>query len=510
MAEPLLELLNISKAFSGVQALRRVSLTLHAGEVLALVGENGAGKSTLLKILAGVQPANEGEIRIDGKPVRIANPGAAQKLGIAMIHQELQQVPELTVAQNLFLGAPEVRGGVWLNRAHMRTESLRALARLDASINPDQPIKQLRVAQRQIVEIAKALLRNARIVAMDEPTSSLTPQEFVRLKEIIRLLQQDGVGIIYVSHKFEEIRQVCSRAVVLRDGVTVGAADLADTPDSGLVRWMVGRTLDAETHVSHVRPQETVLRVDGVSWRKMVTDASFEVRHGEILGVAGLIGSGRTELMRLIAGLEQPDTGTIEIHGRSRRLRSRRDGIRAGVGLVPEDRKREAIVPQRPIFLNVGLPRLRQFSPGYFLREGRLRQTVQRLTESVHLRPPNVNRHIRLLSGGNQQKAIICRWLLADSDILILDEPTRGVDVGAKAEIYRLMEKLASEGRAIIAVSSELPEILRISDRVLIMRAGHPPVMLERAGLTEEIIMQHAIAAKVDPIPEPAVSTLQS
>ncbi len=496
MAEPLLELLNISKAFSGVQALRQVSLSLRAGEVLALVGENGAGKSTLLKILAGVQPADEGEIRIDGQPVRIGNPHAAQKLGIAMIHQELQQVPELTVAQNLFLGAPEVRAGVWLDRARMHTESRRVLARLDDSIDPDRPIKQLRVAQRQIVEIGRALLRQARIVAMDEPTSSLTPQEFVRLKEIIRLLQQDGVGIIYVSHKFEEIRQVCGRATVLRDGVTVGSADLADTPDSGLVRMMVGRTLDAETHVSHVRPQETVLRVNGVRWRKMVTGASFELRHGEILGVAGLIGSGRTELVRLIAGLERPEAGTIEIHGRPRRLRSRRDGIRAGVGLVPEDRKREAIVPQRPVFLNVGLPRLRQFSPGYLLRESRLRQSVRRLTESVRLRPPDVNRSIRLLSGGNQQKAIICRWLLAKSDILILDEPTRGVDVGAKAEIYRLMEKLASEGRAIIAVSSELPEILRISDRVLIMRAGAAPVMLEREGLTEEIIMRHAVAAK--------------
>ena len=494
MSEYLLELEHIAKAFLGVQALKGVSLQVRPGEAHALVGENGAGKSTLLKILSGVQPADAGEIRLDGRPVHVGDPKAAQRLGVAMIHQELQQVPELTVTQNLFLGAPERRaGGLWLDRARMEADARRVLARLDPSIDPRRPVKQLSVAQRQVVEIGRALLRQARIVAMDEPTSSLTPTEFLRLKEIIRLLQRDGVGVIYVSHKLEEVRQVCQRATVLRDGALVGTVDLAHTSNGELVRMMVGRALEAETHVSHVRPGETVLRVDGLCWRGAVRDASFELRRGEILGVAGLIGAGRTELMRLIAGLERPDAGTLTIHGRPRRLRSRRQGIRAGVGLVPEDRKREAIVPQRPVFLNVGLPRLPRFTRLGFLRSGQLRAAVERLTGSVRLRPPDVRRPIRLFSGGNQQKAIICRWLLADSDILILDEPTRGVDVGAKAEIYRLMENLAAEGRSIIAVSSELPEVLRVSDRVLVMRAGAAPVMLPREGLTEEAIMRHAV-----------------
>lgn len=495
MSEYLLELDHIAKGFLGVQALKGVSLQLHPGEALALVGENGAGKSTLLKILSGVQPADAGEIRLDGAPVRITDPKTAQRLGVAMIHQELQQVPEMTVTQNLFLGAPERRaGGLWLHRARMETEARQVLARLDASIDPRVPVKRLSVAQRQVVEIGRALLRRARIVAMDEPTSSLSPTEFQRLKEIIRLLQRDGVGVIYVSHKLDEVREVCTRATVLRDGALVGTVELADTPNNELVRMMVGRALEAETHTSHVRPGETVLQATGLRWRGAVRDASFELRRGEILGVAGLIGSGRTELMRLIAGLEQPDAGTLTIHGQPRRLRSRRQGIRAGVGLVPEDRKREALVPLRPVFLNVGLPRLPRFTRGGFLlRHGSLRAAVERLTGSVRLRPPDVRRSIRLFSGGNQQKAIICRWLLADSDILILDEPTRGVDVGAKAEIYRLMENLAAEGRSIIAVSSELPEVLRVSDRVLVMRAGAAPVMLPREGLTEEIIMRHAV-----------------
>ncbi len=494
MSEFLLELNHIAKAFLGVRALKGVSLQLRPGEALALVGENGAGKSTLLKILSGVQPADSGDLLVDGAPVRITDPKAAQRLGVAMIHQELQQVPEMTVTQNLFLGAPERRaGGLWLHRARMETEAREVLARLDASIDPRSPVKRLSVAQRQVVEIGRALLRRARIVAMDEPTSSLSPTEFLRLKEIIRLLQRDGVGVIYVSHKLDEVREVCSRATVLRDGALVGTVELADTPNDELVRMMVGRALEAETHTSHVRPGETVLQAEGLRWRDAVRDASFELRRGEILGVAGLIGSGRTELMRLIAGLERPDAGTLTIHGRPRRLRSRRQGIRAGVGLVPEDRKREALVPLRPVFLNVGLPRLNRFTRFSFLRSGRLRQAVERLTGSVHLRPPDVRRSIRFFSGGNQQKAIICRWLLADSDILILDEPTRGVDVGAKAEIYRLMENLAAEGRSIIAVSSELPEVLRVSDRVLVMRAGAAPVMLPREGLTEEAIMRHAV-----------------
>ena len=493
MSEYLLELEDISKSFPGVRALEKVSMRVERGEVHALVGENGAGKSTLLNILSGVHHADSGSIKIDGHSVHIPNPQAAQRAGISMIHQELQQVPELTVAQNLFLGSPPKHCGVFTDVVKMRREARRVLSGLDSTINVSTPLKSLSVAQRQIIEIARALLQKARVVAMDEPTSSLTPQEFERLVGMIQDLSEHGVSVIYVSHKFDEIRRVCQRATVLRDGRLIGVADLNAVDDHGLVRMLVGRALDSCVHTSHVRPNEVVLRVENLRWKGSVRDVSFDLRRGEILGVAGLIGSGRTEMARIIAGLEKAEEGIIEVKGKRSNHRSRRQAIQEGIGLLPEDRKREGIIPQRPIFLNVALPNLRRFSRYQIIRFGALRQNVAQFTRQINLRPPDVNREIRFFSGGNQQKALVCRWLYAGTDILIFDEPTRGIDVGAKQEIYQLLEQLAAEGKAVIAISSELPEIIRISDRVLVMRAGAAPTLLESQNLNEETIIRHAI-----------------
>ena len=496
MGDYLLELENITKSFPGVRALDGVSLQVKPGEVHALVGENGAGKSTLLNILSGGFPADSGEVRIAGKPITHSSPRAARDAGIAMIHQELQQIPELSVAQNLFLGSPATRMGVFTDLPRMRREAAEVLKRLDPSIDVRAPIKSFSVAQRQLVEIGRALHQQSRIVAMDEPTSSLTPKEFERLAQIIAELQGRGVAIIYVSHKLDEIRKVCQRATVLRDGkVIITDLDMRDTPDHEIVRLMVGRALAARTHTSY-RTDKVALRLQGLSWRKLIKDVSFDLHRGEVLGIAGLVGSGRTKLVRVIAGLERQTAGQIFFGSQPVELRSRRHAIRLGVGLVPEERKREAIVPQRPVVVNVGLPDLKKHAVGGLIRYSSLRAEAKKLTERMRMRPPDVDRQIRLFSGGNQQKAIIARWLYAEVDILIFDEPTRGIDVGAKQDIYSIIEELARAGKAILVVSSELPEVMWVSDRVLVMRAGSPPTLLDRAELSEERIMQHAVPQK--------------
>ena len=489
---PRLSLQGLSKSFPGVQALRDISFEVAPGEVHALIGENGAGKSTLLKILSGVYRAGAGQIRIDGEVRDIASPRAARALGIALIHQELQQVPELSVAQNMFLGAPKVLLGLFTDRARMNRQAGAVLARLDPAIDPALPIRHLRVAQRQIVEIAKALLADARIIAMDEPTSSLTPREFDRLTQVIAALSARGVAVIYVSHKLDEIFRVASRATVLRDGRLVGTVRVAETGEAQLIGMMVGRALESVHRESHVR-DEVVLSVVDLGRDAAIRGASFDLHAGEILGIAGLVGAGRSELARLVAGLDRATSGTVRMRGRTLSLRSPRHAIAAGIALLPEDRKKEGIVPLRSIVSNVALPRLASLARFGFLKRRAIRQTVRRLATSVALRPPAVDRPIRLFSGGNQQKAIVCRWLMAKVDVLIFDEPTRGIDVGAKAEIYHLIEDLAREGRSIIVVSSDLPEILRLSDRVLVIRRGEAAGIVARADLSEAAVMRLAV-----------------
>jgi ribose transport system ATP-binding protein len=490
-----LVLSDITKGFPGVQALQGVSFEVRPGEVRALIGENGAGKSTLLKILSGIYRADSGEIRIGGAHADLRTPKLARKAGIALIHQELQQVPELDVAQNMFLGAPLTRFGLITDRAGMQRRAKELLAQLDPSIDVRAKIKTLRVAQRQIVEIAKALLAEARVIAMDEPTSSLTPVEFDKLVGVIDRLKSQGVATIYVSHKLDEVFRVASQATVLRDGKKVADVDLASTTEDALVGMMVGRSLDIPAHQSHIG-NETVLAVEGLSRGRHVRKVSFNLRRGEVLGIAGLVGSGRTELARLIAGVDRPTAGRIRLKGVETGLTSPRAAIASGIALLPEDRKKEGIVPLRSVASNTALPSFAKLTRAGLVKTGALRSQVDEHAKSVNLRPHDIGRAIRLFSGGNQQKAILCRWLMAGSEILVFDEPTRGIDVGAKGEIYRLIETLAANGRSIIVISSELPEILRLCDNVIVMRGGEMAGSLARADLSEEAVMSLAITGK--------------
>ncbi len=489
---PALDIRAVSKSYPGVRALDGVSLRVAPGEVHALLGENGAGKSTLLKILNGIVRPDSGEILVDGKRVEIGGPKAARAAGLAMIHQELQLVPELDVAQNLFLGAVPKRWGVFTDRARMGREARRVLAQLGAQIDVRRPVKELSIAQRQMVEIARALLWNARIIAMDEPTSALSPQEFEALVGVIEEITRAGVAVVYVSHKLDEVFRLCRTGTILRDGTLVGEYTLAGMHECHVVSLMVGRTLDLPPRTARAG-RAPVLEGRDLVWRDRVRGVSLAVRPGEILGIAGLIGAGRTELVRLLAGLERPDRGEILLRGQSVRFRSPAAAVRAGISLAPEDRKREGIVPLRPVVANVSLPVLGRTQRAGFIAHDRLARLVRALAQDVQLRPLEIDRPIGLFSGGNQQKAIICRWLLAGSEIMIFDEPTRGIDIGAKHEIYRLIERLADEGRAIIVVSSELPEIIRISDRVLVMREGRLVAELAQGELTEQAILRHAV-----------------
>jgi ribose transport system ATP-binding protein len=490
-----LALNDISKGFPGVQALEHVSFVVEPGEVHALLGENGAGKSTLLKILSGIYRADKGQILIDGKSVDLRTPKLAQQAGIALIHQELQQIPELDVAQNMFLGNALTKFGFITDRVAMQAKAKELLSQLDPTIDVRAKIKSLRVAQRQIVEIAKALLGEARIIAMDEPTSSLTPIEFEKLVSVIDRLKSKGVAVIYVSHKLDEVFRVASNATILRDGKLVASVDLATTSQDAVVNMMVGRSLDIPPHQSHIQ-DSVVLSAHGLTRGKHVRNVSIELRKGEVLGVAGLVGSGRTELVKLLAGVDRPSSGTMKLHGKPVAFASPREAIAAGVALLPEDRKKEGIIPLRSVAINAAMPSYRKLTSVGFIRTAKLSAQVNDLALSVNLRPHDINRAIRLFSGGNQQKAILCRWLMAGSDILVFDEPTRGIDVGAKGEIYKLIESLAEAGRSIIVVSSELPEILRLADTVIVMRNGEMMGQLRRNELNEEAVMSLAITGK--------------
>jgi ribose transport system ATP-binding protein len=503
MSVPRLQFVGISKLFPAVRALSDVSFSVGAGEIHGLLGENGAGKSTLLRILSGVYRPTAGSVLIDGKPVTLANPVAARAAGVAMIHQELQQVPRLSVAQNMFLGHPLTRGGIFVARREQERRAAEALAAIDPSIDPAAPLGTLKVAQRQIVEIARALLDRARIVAMDEPTSSLTPSEFERLAEVITGLARDGVAVVYVSHKLDEVFGICQRATIMRDGVVVDSVDLASLSEKAVVAMMVGRELAQEHHNSHASG-EVMLSVRGLASATKVRDVSFDLHRGEVLGIAGLVGSGRTELLRLLAGVDRASAGTIAIDGKATRFSSPRDAIAAGIGLVPEERKREGIVPLRSITSNMALASMGVFAPRGVIDHTRLKRVAAEKMSRVNLRPFLLDRPIRLFSGGNQQKAIIGRWLAAGTRILLFDEPTRGIDVGAKAEIYHLIEELAAEGHSVIVVSSELPEVIRLADRVLVMRDGTIAAELDRNDISEPAIAAHAIPQTQTPAARPA------
>ncbi|NEG57180.1 sugar ABC transporter ATP-binding protein [Pantoea agglomerans] len=483
----------ISKSYGNAAALQDVDFSVRPGEVHALIGENGAGKSTLLNILSGVRGADSGEISVNGNRVQIRSPLSARQAGIAMIHQELQHVPELSVAQNMFLGRPLTRaGGWWVDKKAQLARATLILKTLDPTIDPDMPIRNLKVSQQQIVEIARALLDDAKIIAMDEPTSSLTPREFDRLAELIGDLKSTGVSLIYVSHKMNEIFRVCDRATIMRDGKQVGVVNISDEDEESIVAKMVGRKIDKLDHQAFVTDRE-VLRVEDLTRGNEVVAANFSVRAGEVLGIAGLVGAGRTELLKLIAGIDRRTRGTVSVNGAAVKNHNVRAAIKAGIGLVPEDRKKEGIIKERAVKMNMALPSMHRFTSAGLMNQARLDREALKVMGDLKLRPLDIEKTIGTLSGGNQQKVIIGRWVAADANVFLFDEPTRGIDIGAKSEIYHLIEKLAQAGKAIVVVSSEMTEIMRISDRVLVMREGRITKELTGSAITEENIARYAI-----------------
>jgi inositol transport system ATP-binding protein len=490
--EHLLRMEGISKSFPGVQALDNVHLEVLPGTVHALMGENGAGKSTLMKVLIGMYHADAGTITFGGNGVRIPDTAAALRLGISMIHQELSPVPGMTVAENIYLGR-EPLGRLGLIDKRRMVESARALfERWEIDLDPRAVMSSLSVAQTQMVEIAKAVSYEARLIIMDEPTSAITDREVEHLHRMIRSLRTSGVAVIYITHKMDEVFQIADTVTVFRDGKHVATVPAADLDRHRLIALMVGRELTQLFPKEPAEIGETVLSVRGLTRKGRVTDVSFDLRRGEILGLAGLLGAGRTEVLEGIFGVAKIDAGEIWIKGRRVEIRQPIDAIRHGLGLLTEDRKLTGVLSVLSVRDNMMIASLPRFSPGGILRKRRIGEACQAQREALAIRTPTLEQMIKLLSGGNQQKVLVSRWLLTGPEILMIDEPTRGIDVGAKAEIHRLMSTLAREGKAILMVSSELPEILGMSDRVLVMHNGRITGEFSRAEATQEKIMHAA------------------
>ena len=494
-APPFLELRGISKRFPGVLALNGVSLEVRAGEVHALLGENGAGKSTLIKIVAGVYHADSGEIHVDGRRVSVRNPHDAQALGISTIFQEFTLAPDMTVAENIFLGREplRIRALSIVDRRELTQRTRDVLTSLDLQIDPEATIRHLGVAQQQMVEIAKALSLDARLIIMDEPTATLTSHEIDRLFEAIARLKRRGVAILYVSHRLDEVKAMCDRATILRDGAYVGTVPVASTTIDEMIRLMVGRDLKDKFPKIAIEPGEEVLRVEQLTRKGILHGISFGVRRGEIVGIAGLVGSKRTETARAIFGADPIDSGRIFLHGLPVKVRTPADAIANRIALVPEDRKRHGIFASLSVWENVVISALRHFSRNGVLDLRRAKQRAQAFVSSLRVATPDVDKRMVDLSGGNQQKVVIAKWLNTNAELFLFDEPTRGIDVGGKIEVYRLMGELLSRGAAIVMISSELPEILGLSDRILVMRDGRICGEFDRTDATEENILNCAL-----------------
>ncbi len=489
---PALRMRGIAKAFPGVQALAGVDFEVRAGEVHILLGENGAGKSTLMRILSGAQVSDAGVIEIDGTPTRLNSPRAARNARIAIIHQELALVPGMTVAENIYLGRAPTRFGM-LDHGPMVRGATALLQQLGATIDPNEMVGALSIAQQQLVEIARALSLDAKILIMDEPTSALTERETARLFETIRGLTVRGVAIIYISHRLDEIFAIGDRITVLRDGrhIVTQPIDHADRRD--LVRLMANRDVDELVPASSRTMGAPRLRIENLSHGSTLHDVTFSVRAGEIVGFAGLLGAGRTEIARAVFGLEPIDSGTIYVDDHEITIRSPRDAIAAGIGFVTEDRKREGLVLSRSVRDNVALPILSRLARLGLVRHRHEHATAEGAVRDLRIRTPTVKQLARNLSGGNQQKIVLAKWLVTGARILFLDEPTRGIDVGSKQEIYQLVHDLASDGVAIVLMSSDLPEVLGLSDRVLVMREGRIAGEFLRADATAELVMACAV-----------------
>ncbi len=494
-AEIVLSTHQIDKRFTGVHALKSVDFELNRGEIHALVGENGAGKSTLMKIITGIHTRDSGEIHYLGRLFNPRDPKHALDMGIGIIHQELNMMDDLTVAQNIFIGRESMRrGGLFLDKREQNRKAGELFAKLNMNIDPAENLGRLTVGRQQMVEIAKAVSHNLRVLILDEPTAALTDTEIEELFAIMDDLRSRGVAMIHISHRLDEIHRITDRVTVLRDGEMIGTRNTAEVTKQDIIGMMVGRVIyeEPKTHSRVEAAAEVVLRVKNLNAGKLVKNVSFELRRGEILGFAGLIGAGRTETARAIFGADEIQSGTIEIEGRPAMIRSPMDAVAHGIGYLSEDRKRYGLALNLSVKENAVLPTYDAFERGGFVLQRKVDKTAAEYVDKLLIKTPSLEQVVRNLSGGNQQKVVIAKWLIRNSDILIFDEPTRGIDVGAKSEIYTLMNELASQGKSIIMISSELPEILRMSDRVIVMCEGRITGELDIGSANQESIMEYA------------------
>jgi ribose transport system ATP-binding protein len=498
VGEPLLKVEGISKSFPGVQALSDVHFDVHKGEVIALVGENGAGKSSLMKILSGIYQKDAGTIYLEGVPVQIDGPRHAQELGIIIVHQEMNLMSHLTVAQNIYIGRePRRLGGLLLDEKKLNRQTAELLSRLGIKeFAPTDLVENLTVAKQQMVEIAKALSFDAKVVIMDEPTSALTTSETETLFRLIGDLRDRGVGVIYISHRMEELKRITDRITILRDGKYIATMDTATASQHEVIKLMVGREIDENARPENVRRDnvdDVVLRVENLSTRKLLKDVSFELRRGEILGFSGLMGAGRTELARAIIGADRMTEGRIFVNGKEVKIGQPADAVKHGIGYLSEDRKSLGLLLDRDVNTNILLSSLGNYTnPVGFMKSGSGKGTSQKYIDSLRIKTPSMFATTKNLSGGNQQKVVIAKWLARDCDILIFDEPTRGIDIGAKEEIYRLLNDLVARGKSIIMISSELPVVLRLSHRIMVMAGGRITGEIDSDGADQATIMDYA------------------
>jgi rhamnose transport system ATP-binding protein len=494
---PILEMEHISKSFGATQALHDVSLTLYGGEIHALLGENGAGKSTLIKIMTGIQQPDTGEIRVDGQPVHLGSSQDAQRLGVAAIYQEPMIFPDLSVAENIFIGHRN-RGRI-VDRRTMSREANEVLSRLDVNLDVDEPARGLTLAEQQTVEIAKAISLDVRVLIMDEPTASLSAHEVRQLFRIVATLRREGVAVLFISHRMEEVFEISDRVTILRDGRWISTTPRAELTPASAIRQMVGREVQELFHRERREPGAVRLAVRELGREGAFRDITFELRAGEVLGFAGLVGARRTDVGLALFGIAPADTGVIELEGKQITISSPREALDKGIAYSTEDRRQLGLVMPLSIASNITLPSLPRFlSPSGLVKRGEERTTAESFRERLSIRTPSVDAPTGSLSGGNQQKVVISKWLETNPGVLILDEPTRGIDVGAKVEVHQLIDDLAARGMAIILISSDLPEVLAMSDRVLVMREGRQMAVFDHREATQERVLSAAMGQDGD------------